>query len=322
MLNAYYIIALSGLCYLYRFLLRSDLPEHPPRPKAGLYSLPESVKHNILNHIYPVDIYPGVHWAELPRGRVHYWIFGPQNGKKVVLVSGYSAPAFIWRHVAPRIAESGCRVLVYDLYGRGYSDSPVSHYDLGLFTEQLALLMQYINWQSATLVGLSMGGAIVAGMVNQFPHLVDSQVVLIASTGLIETAPRGLNFRTSRLMRTLAEKTFVRRVRSTNFVLPVEETKKDALLVEIQSHYLPTFDSTLLLTQRYGPRRGQHQSFSSAHFAGRRVLLINGTKDAVVPLSHPQHIIKLLEPHTSAELVYIEGAGHELVVSHHEEVHC
>ena len=73
-----------------------------------------------------------------------------------------------------------------DLYGRGYSEAPMSPYNTNLYTTQLAFLMQYLKWEKANIVGLSMGGAIAASFTSQFPHLVDEGVGLIASAGLME----------------------------------------------------------------------------------------------------------------------------------------
>ncbi len=43
-----------------------------------------------------------------------------------------------------------------DLYGRGYSDAPHTTYDANLYTTQLALLLQYVGWSKANIVGVSM----------------------------------------------------------------------------------------------------------------------------------------------------------------------
>jgi pimeloyl-ACP methyl ester carboxylesterase len=92
-----------------------------------------------------------------------------------------------------------------DLYGRGYSDAPHTTYDTRLYTSQLAFLMQYLRWEKANIVGLSMvstfsgpsaaahslqGGGIAAAFTAQFPHLVDDAVGFIASGGLIEVRAR------------------------------------------------------------------------------------------------------------------------------------
>ena len=46
--------------------------------------------------------------------------------------------------------------ILQDLYGRGYSEAPQTTYDTNLYTTQLAHLMQYIRWEKANIVGISM----------------------------------------------------------------------------------------------------------------------------------------------------------------------
>lgn len=90
----------------------------------------------------------------------------------MVLIHGLSIPAIIWKDVAPNLAARGYRVLLYgernlavintaysqplDLYGRGYSDAPNTPYTTSLYTTQLAFLMQYLKWDKANIVGVSM----------------------------------------------------------------------------------------------------------------------------------------------------------------------
>jgi pimeloyl-ACP methyl ester carboxylesterase len=98
------------------------------------------------------------------------------------------------------------RLNLPDLYGRGYSDAPATIYDTKLYTTQLALLMQYLNWSKAHIAGVSMvrqtdfreihtfvhvswqGGAIGTAFYEQFPYLVDDKVALLAPTGTMETS--------------------------------------------------------------------------------------------------------------------------------------
>lgn len=62
----------------------------------------------------------------------------------------------VYQDVAPVLAAKGYRVLLYDLYGRGYSDAPQTTHDAALYVTQLALLMQHIRWEKANIVGVSM----------------------------------------------------------------------------------------------------------------------------------------------------------------------
>jgi pimeloyl-ACP methyl ester carboxylesterase len=46
--------------------------------------------------------------------------------------------------------------------------------------------MQYLRWDKANVIGLSMGGGIAAAFTDQIPHLVDDGVGLIESADLME----------------------------------------------------------------------------------------------------------------------------------------
>ena len=50
----------------------------------------------------------------------------------------------------------GIAHLITDLYGKGYSEAPATTYDPYFFATQLALLLQYVHWDCAHIVGFSM----------------------------------------------------------------------------------------------------------------------------------------------------------------------
>ncbi|THH07929.1 hypothetical protein EW146_g9158 [Bondarzewia mesenterica] len=164
----------------------TQFPHAPEIPyiHPSLASLPRTSKSW---DIYSEDFYDGGAYVSLPFGRrtVRRLIIFSTH-VKVVLIHGLSVPAMIWRDVAPALASRGYRVLLYDLYGRGYSDAPQVTYDASLYATQLALLMQHVKWDKAFIAGVSMGGGIAAAFNHHFPHLVDGKVALIASAGLIE----------------------------------------------------------------------------------------------------------------------------------------
>jgi pimeloyl-ACP methyl ester carboxylesterase len=70
-------------------------------------------------------------------------------------------------------------VVSFDLYGRGWSDRPDVRYDRDLFAGQLGELMDALHLQKASVVGLSMGGAVVGRFAATHPERVRS-VVLVA----------------------------------------------------------------------------------------------------------------------------------------------
>ncbi|KAL0950382.1 hypothetical protein HGRIS_010344 [Hohenbuehelia grisea] len=270
------------------------------RTDHGLAGLP-------LNHtareLYPEHFYDGGAYARLLMGKVRYWLIGPVDGRRVVLVNGLSIPAVIWKDVAPALATQGFRVLLYDLYGRGYSDAPHTTYDVGLYTNQLAFLMQHIRWDKADIVGVSMGGAIAAAFTYHFPHLVGEHVGLIASAGIMQSAdlPRTAKFMSSPLIQRVAKskivRTYLQRLAEApqSGVDPVSPSDSDSSsdaaakapstesqnakaskfllqeIVRVQSAHLDGYNGALASSLREGPIRGLRVCFEGrrgVHGAG------------------------------------------------------
>ena len=116
----------------------------------------------------------------LPEGEAHYLLSGPTDGLLVVLVHGFSVPSYVWEPTISGLADSGFQVLVYDLFGRGYSQRVDADYDIDLFTDQLAQLIGALEIDTPVVVGgLSMGAPIAARFANQYPDQVKG-VILIA----------------------------------------------------------------------------------------------------------------------------------------------
>ncbi|KAF8998866.1 Alpha/Beta hydrolase protein [Cyathus striatus] len=294
----------------------SAFPTAPPTMlllHPSLASLPSTAK---TWEIYPEDFYDGGGYVTFPWGRVRYWVMGPESGEKIVLIHGLSIPAIIWKYVAPSLAKKGYRVLVYDLYGRGYSDAPETTYVTALYTTQLALLMQHLKWDKAIVAGLSMGGAIAAAFTSHFPHLVDDKVILIASAGIIESEDlsKTAKFMSSPFVQSIASSTPVRRYLQhlANSSKPtIEDQRPMAPIIEIvrlQSAHLPYYNAAISSSLREGPIRGQR----------RGVLIVHGDRDTTVPPKYAPKIFSLLPSDTRSrsKLVTIPGAGHDLTISH------
>ncbi|TFK33183.1 Alpha/Beta hydrolase protein [Crucibulum laeve] len=336
------------LLFSYLFTSFPALP-NPVHIHHSLASLPKSAK---TWEIYGEEYFEGGGYVKGVWGRTRYWLLGPPHGKKVVLIHGLSIPAIIWKDVAPALAKKGLRVLVYDLYGRGYSDAPQTTYDAALYTTQLALLMQHLRWDRASVVGVSMGGAIAASFTASFPHLVDDNVVLIASAGLMKTSDisRTAKFMSAPIVQTLAASVPFRKYlqhlsnSSSSVVaeaIPIEphvadsgedkqvpldiKKKKDDPITEIvrlQSALLPGYNAALSSSLRDGPIRGQKASFESEGFVGKRVLILHGTQDPTVPPRYASLIRAALPPSTrvDARVVMIPGGLHDITISHASDV--
>jgi len=139
---------------------------------------------------YPPDALPGARDVETPYGTIRAYEFGPEDGRKVLLVHGISTPCISLGAVANGLVDKGCRVLLFDLFGRGYSDTSNDvRQDIRLFTSQILLVLasSQLPWTGSTsfsIIGYSLGGGIAAAFTSYFPDLVSS-LVLIAPSGLL-----------------------------------------------------------------------------------------------------------------------------------------
>jgi len=118
-------------------------------------------------------------FVTLSHGIVHVRIAGPEQGRPVILVHGFSVPNYVFDKTSADLAAAGFRVIRFDLYGRGWSARPDVDYDRELFANQVVELMDTLQIAKADVLGLSMGGAIVGRFAAEHPERVRS-VVLVA----------------------------------------------------------------------------------------------------------------------------------------------
>jgi pimeloyl-ACP methyl ester carboxylesterase len=150
--------------------------------------LPYFIKTNSLKTISETDIPEVGGWAPLVQGNLYYRWYEPEisNNEIVVLVHGFSTPHFVWDGMKEFLVDAGYKVLVYDHFGRGFSERPSVVYDQDLYVESLKGLLDYQNIsQSVHLVGYSMGGPVVGYFTQQYPDSVKS-ISFIAPAGFMK----------------------------------------------------------------------------------------------------------------------------------------
>ncbi|KAI1107956.1 alpha/beta-hydrolase [Jackrogersella minutella] len=136
---------------------------------------------------YPPDALPGGRDVLTPYGSIRVYEWGPEQGERVLFVHGISTPAVSLGNLGHELAGRGCRVMLFDLFGRGYSDAPKDlDYDARLYVTQMLLVLSSskVPWTLFHLVGYSLGGGLCVSFTRYFPHLVSS-LTLVASGGLI-----------------------------------------------------------------------------------------------------------------------------------------
>lgn len=109
-------------------------------------------------------------FASLSQGVTHYEVAGPDTGRVVLLVHGFSVPYYIWDSTFTALQRAGFRVIRYDVLGRGLSDRPDVAYDGATYDRQIDDLLDALKvTQPIDLMGLSFGGFVTAHYAKTHP---------------------------------------------------------------------------------------------------------------------------------------------------------
>jgi pimeloyl-ACP methyl ester carboxylesterase len=117
---------------------------------------------------------------------IHYQVEG--EGPDLLLLHGLGSRARDWSRQVDFFSQR-FRVIACDLRGHGLSDKPPGPYSMGLFADDVALLLRELAVTSADVVGISMGGMIALQMAVDHPALVNRLVIV---NSVAEVIPRTL----------------------------------------------------------------------------------------------------------------------------------
>lgn len=121
----------------------------------------------------------GGQFIKLSAGYTHYQLGGPDSGKVIILIHGFSVPYFIWDGNYEYLTSHGFRVLRYDAYGRGFSDRPDIDYTKAIYMQQLYELVTALHLKTpANLIGVSFGGKVARDFAVSYPKLVNKLILI------------------------------------------------------------------------------------------------------------------------------------------------
>src|SRR5262249_20887192 len=86
----------------------------------------------------------------------------------LVLIHSLAMDHTFWNAVTPALSEATA-VLTYDCRGHGQSGKPDGPYRVQQFADDLADLLDHLDWRSAIVAGASMGGCIALAFAAAYP---------------------------------------------------------------------------------------------------------------------------------------------------------
>jgi pimeloyl-ACP methyl ester carboxylesterase len=130
-------------------------------------------------------------WVEVDGLRVHCLRAGEGDAPVLLLHGGgYDFASLSYKHAIGPISEHH-QVFAPDWPGYGESDKPEMEYTTEYYVGFLGRLMEALGFEKASLVGISMGGAISLGFSLRSPQRVE-KLVLVDSHGLGGEVPGGM----------------------------------------------------------------------------------------------------------------------------------
>ena len=250
--------------------------------------------------------------------RVAYLEAGADSGgPTVVLLHGLASSSQTWAAVLPLLGRHA-HVIAPDLLGHGRSAKPRSgDYSLGAYASGLRDLLITLDLDPATVVGHSFGGGVAMQFAYQFPELAE-RLVLVASGGLGTAVTLALRAATLpgtplvlRMLSAISPQWLTRLVRRAVRTVPALDRPDLAGVAGAFESFTDdgargAFARTVRGTLDWSGQRlaGTERLYLLADVP---VLLVGGSKDAVIPVEHTVGAHDLL-PGSRRQVC--EGAGH------------
>lgn len=252
----------------------------------------------------------GGDYLKTPLGVVHYDLAGAEDAETVVMIHGFSVPAFLWEPTFQFLKEKGYQVLRFDLLGRGLSDRPKLKklaYGLELYSEQILQVLDALKIKKpVNLMGLSMGGPIVARFTNDHPDRVKR---LILQDPLVHKIPAKKIFplQIPLIGKYLSTIVFMPNLIALNTTADHDDKVPNWRKLYLQQSGYKGFSRSLLSSLKYFSSHRLVNEYKTLAKNAIPKLLVWGTKDTTIPISESETLIQLMP---DIEFKAIKGAGH------------
>ena len=121
---------------------------------------------------------PVSQFADVNGQRIHYVLTGDAGAPLVTFANGLTQNAGLWTAYGAKLADSGYRVLSYDMLGQGRSAKPVLGTELADHARTLAGLLDHVKVERTHLAAISFGGVIALDFGIRYGERLTSLVVM------------------------------------------------------------------------------------------------------------------------------------------------
>ena len=252
------------------------------------------------------------HFVEIDGATVHYQEFGDAADPTLLLIHGFTASAYVWKSVAPMLADQGFHVVAVDLIGFGYSDKPAwFDYTIGAQARMISRFMNRLGIGRATVIGSSYGGAVALTLALDYAERVEKLVLVDAVIN-----DEATNHPIMRLAKIpglgevltpfLVDSKMFMKFRMQNTIAPVNHHLITRDRIESIIRPLQAKDGHYAVL-RSGRNWDANRIEEDAHLVNHPTLIIWGEEDCVIPIHCGE---KLYNSVLNSRFVVLKNCGH------------
>jgi 3-oxoadipate enol-lactonase len=116
------------------------------------------------------------------------WYKETGQGDPVIQIHGAGFGHFNFATATPILSRT-FRCIDFDMRGYGQSERPSQHYDMEVWADDVAALMEHLGLRSAHIHGTSMGGMVAQQFAAKYPQMTD-RLILNCSAAKLDVAGR------------------------------------------------------------------------------------------------------------------------------------
>ena len=257
-------------------------------------------------------------FLHLKAGLTHVVEEGEEAKRTILLLHGATVPHWEFDLLVPHLQARGWRVVRFDFFGHGLSDRPSVEYTFDLFRDQALEVVDGLRADHPlTILGHSFGAAVAAAVATERSSSID-RIVLVAPlldfmAGSFWPRVFALPGIGKPIMRGVGMPALKRRRQRRYAAIGAEHLTPRFLAEASASGYAESIAS-MFANRALGDQRHRYKGL---HLCARKVVVVAGSADRVVPLRDVARVRGMLPQHSYLE---IAGAEHNVMLTHPERV--
>ncbi len=258
-------------------------------------------------------------YATTPSGRLSYTIHGPEDAsgypETLLLIMGLAGSGAMWFRLLPHV-RTRYRVITFDNRGTGDSSPANAPMTMSGMSADAVAILDAAGVETAHVMGASMGGMIAQHLALDHRDRVCSLILACTTAGGHREAPN------LRLLAASAVRPFVGPGRTAGIIAPALYSERSRTETpgrvrdDMRMRGADRIGTLTPLMQMAAIAR--HDTRVQLHaLANLPTLVLHGSEDKLIPVSHGRELAELIP---GATLIELPHTGHLLATDAEEEV--